>query len=84
MLIFDEFDIEKINIENFKKLISKELILGEKKGKEPELIEPKPIIISSNYSLENKLNLNDNKEAITNRLKSINFKEKIKSIRLGL
>lgn len=76
LLIFDEFDIEKINIENFKKLISKELILGEKKNKEPELIEPTPMLISSNYNLENKLNFNDNKQAILNRLKSINFKEK--------
>lgn len=78
LLIFDEFDIEKINIDNFKKLISKELILGEKKGKEPEFINPTPMLISSNYSLENKLNMSESKEAIINRLKSINFKEKFK------
>lgn len=77
LLIFDEFDIEKINIENFKKLVSKELILGEKKGKEPEIIKPTPVLISSNYNLENKLNVNQSKEAIINRLKVINFKERI-------
>ena len=78
LLIFDEFDIEKTNIDSFKKLISKELILGEKKGKEPELINPTPILISSNYNLDNKLNLNDNRQAILNRLKTINFKEKFR------
>lgn len=76
LLIFDEFDINKINIDNFKKLISKELILGERKNKEPELINPTPMIISSNYNLESKLNLDENKEAILNRLKIINFSEK--------
>jgi phage/plasmid-associated DNA primase len=52
------------------------MVLGEKKGKEAEIIKPTPILISSNYDLENKLNLDDNKEAILNRLKTINFKEK--------
>ena len=78
LLIFDEFDIDKINLESFKKLINKELVLGEKKGKEPEIIKPTPVIISSNYSLEYKLNLYENKEAIENRLFKINFKEKFK------
>lgn len=76
LLIFDEFDIEKINLENFKKLLSKELVLGEKKNKEPEIIKPTPVIISSNYNLETKLEMNENKEAIINRIKTINFGEK--------
>lgn len=78
LLIFDEFDIDKINLENFKKLISKELVLGEKKGKEPQIIKPTPMLISSNYSLEYKLNMYESKESIENRLFVVNFKEKLK------
>ena len=76
IIIFDEFNIEKINIDNFKKLISKELILGEKKNKEPEIIKPTPLIISSNYNLNENFIIEENKQAIFNRLKIINFVEK--------
>lgn len=78
VLIFDEFNINKINIDDFKKLISKELILAEKKNKEPELMNSTPAIISSNYNIEKQLDFDDNKNAILNRLETIEFKKPLK------
>lgn len=80
LLILDEFDFSKTNIDNFKKILSGELILGEKKNKDPHIIEHLPIIISSNQNPDFGLNMIENKQAILNRIKSINFKNKIKDL----
>ena len=72
ILILDEFDISTIKTEDFKKIINKELILGEKKNKEPQIIKPTPIIISSNKNIINEPFL-ENKDSIINRLKIIHF-----------
>lgn len=76
LIILDEFDFSKVNIDNFKKLLSGELLLSEKKNKDPIILEHTPIIISSNQNPEYNLNMFD-KTPITNRLKAIHFKNQI-------
>jgi len=79
ILVFDEFDGNKTNLENLKKLLSGELLLSEKKNKDPLLVEHTPLIISSNYNPESNFNLKDN-VPILNRIKSIHFKNVINEI----
>lgn len=72
VIILDEFDISSIKTEDFKKIINKELILGERKNKEPQIIKPTPLIISSNKNIINEQYL-ENKDSIINRIKIIHF-----------
>jgi len=77
LIVLDEFDFNKTNIDNIKKLISGELVLGEKKNKDSYIIEHTPIIISSNKNPNIDYNIIDIKP-IQNRMKSVEFKNQLK------